>query len=101
MGKAHFTREYDSASTYPVSFVNGFLPQWIRAVGAGVVTVENEDGTTGAFTVTGGEIITGQFHSLVSITCTRVWVGTGAIPPAPGAKGDTGARGATGPAGGS
>ena len=92
-----FTREYPAVST-PVDFTGLVLPSWFHAIGAGVVVILNQDGSTGTFNLSGGEVYSGAFAKLVSSTCAAIRVGTG---PAPSATGQQGIQGATGPAGAS
>lgn len=74
-----WTREYTAG---PVNFdaSGGSLPRWFQVVGSGTVVIVNEDGTTGTFVCVGGEVLTGAFRSLTSMTCTRLRFGT-ADPP--------------------
>lgn len=79
-----FTIEYTSSSTFPVNFDTPAigLARWFQVVGAGTVVVTNEDGSTGTFVCGGGEIFSGGYRQLVSMTCTRVRMGNGQ-PPIP------------------
>lgn len=86
--------ELTSGSTYPATFGAGGnagvasatnadkrYPTWLQAVGAGAVTIVNENGSSVTFNFTGGEILCGTFKSVTSSSVTYLRVGVGDPPP--------------------
>lgn len=91
-----FIVELTSGSTYPATFgangnagvadatnANRRYPTWLQVVGAGTVTVVNEDGSSVPLVCGGGEVFYGTVKEITSSTATRVRLGTGQAPPSP------------------
>jgi hypothetical protein len=76
---------------------------WIQVVtaGSGGLVVKSQDGTAQTYAgLVAGDIYYGPFNQITSMTCSKIRVGDGAVPPANPALAATQVNGTTVPAGG-
>jgi len=80
---SHYTHEYISTDLPQKFGTRGPadpLVRWIHALGAGVIVVVNEDGSSETFNTNGNEVIPGRFAEVVSSTCSSIRIGSDEPP---------------------
>lgn len=85
MAHPDWTLPYASGTT--AAFASANPARWILALGAGTVTMTNAgdaDGSgasNGAYPLTAGNVVPGEWTALVSTTCSNIIVGSSSTPP--------------------